>query len=57
MEIVDGDDFSGFLKNPKGKLAVNVRLANTSRILSVFKDENNNFKLFVSVLKIFLNDF
>ena len=48
VEIVDGDLLKRFLKSEKGLIKVNIKMKRSDRIVSVFKDKKENFKLFVS---------
>ena len=48
VEIIDGDLLKRFLKSEKGLIKVNIKMKRSDRIVSVFKDKKENFKLFVS---------
>ena len=48
VEIIEGDLLKRFLKSEKGLIKVNIKMKRSDRIVSVFKDKKENFKLFVS---------
>ena len=48
VEIVDGGLLQRFKRSEKGLIEVNTKMKRSDRIVSVFKDKKENFKLFVS---------
>ena len=47
-QIVDGGLLQRFKRSEKGLIEVNTKMKRSDRIVSVFKDKKENFKLFVS---------
>ena len=48
VEIIDGGLLQRFKRSEKGLIEVNTKMKRSDRIVSVFKDKKENFKLFVS---------
>ena len=55
VEIIEGGLLQRFMMSEKGLIKVNTKMKRSDRIVSVFKDKKENFKLFVCFFYLTIN--
>ena len=57
VEIIEGDLLQRFMMSEKELIKVSTKMKRSDRIVSVYKDKKENFKLFVCFFILAINEY